>query len=226
MAEHAPTLNNLAVVLWRQNQFAGALNYYDKAMLASPMNTVILNNVAEALNATPAAQKGTPVEKKARRHFDEQDARLQEKMRQTGLLRWGATWVAQNDMDRLLAIQKEADARRAALSNEYDAARGEIERIGKEIEANNRTLRNIEADTWMRDADGRYIRLPYPSIYYELQRDNQRLAGARVELLAKLDSLRAAARQVEEKYPVQRYRGVQQLIGAEGAPAPAEIRSE
>ena len=33
--DHAPTLNNLAVVLWRQNAHPAALGYYDRAVLGA-----------------------------------------------------------------------------------------------------------------------------------------------------------------------------------------------
>ena len=40
------------MVQWRQNQQVAALNSYVQAMLAQPMDVEVLNNVAEALNAT------------------------------------------------------------------------------------------------------------------------------------------------------------------------------
>src|SRR5205085_2309464 len=44
LPDHAPTLNNLGVVEWRQNAAVGALNQYDKAMVAAPASRVILDN--------------------------------------------------------------------------------------------------------------------------------------------------------------------------------------
>ena len=46
---HGPTLNNLAVVDWRQHRYADALARYDQAMVAAPSDPAVLANVAAAL---------------------------------------------------------------------------------------------------------------------------------------------------------------------------------
>ena len=68
-ADHGPTLNNLGVILWRQNQFAAALSWYDQAMAAFPQNREVLDNVAEALHALPDEQKRTAVGIRVARPF-------------------------------------------------------------------------------------------------------------------------------------------------------------
>jgi tetratricopeptide (TPR) repeat protein len=65
---HAPTLNNLAVILWRQNATGGALSSYDQAMQAQPVNKFILDNVAEALGGISEDQrKGQAIQRVMRR---------------------------------------------------------------------------------------------------------------------------------------------------------------
>src|SRR5690606_9331331 len=99
--DHGPTLNNLAVILWRQNQHIGSLNYYDQAMIAAPADREILNNVAEALNALPANYRDNASAKRVLRRFQEQDVQLQAELAKSGLYRWGAAWVNQEQLEEL-----------------------------------------------------------------------------------------------------------------------------
>ena len=85
---HAPSLNNLAVILSKQNQHATALNVYDQAMIASPKNKEVLNNVAEAMYGMPDAVRSTPVAQRVLRRFTEQDEDLAREMQKQGLHRW------------------------------------------------------------------------------------------------------------------------------------------
>src|SRR5439155_24004758 len=87
-ADHAPTLNNLAVILWKQNAQAGAMGYYERALSSAPDSREILDNVAEALNALPAEQRKSTVATKLARHFADRDAALQKNMAERGLYRW------------------------------------------------------------------------------------------------------------------------------------------
>jgi tetratricopeptide (TPR) repeat protein len=101
MADHGPTLNNLAVIAFKQKQWMGALSLYDLAMQGSPRSRTILDNVAEALNAVPPKERTGQQYQKALKRFQEQDVELQKEMLKEGLYRWGANWVPEKQRDEL-----------------------------------------------------------------------------------------------------------------------------
>lgn len=215
---HAPTLNNLAVVLFRQRQYGGAMTYYDQAMQASPNDREILDNVAEALEALDDTAEASTAAQKAARRFRSQDQQLQERMAALGLYRWGATWVNQTQMDRLREAERRIQERLDALAGEFDRAKDAIEEIDEDIESNERSMRQIEATSYVRDRYGGVRRAALPSIYYELQRDTEKLRRDQAALVARQEELRAAAKAAQADVPVPRFSGVQKLIETEGTP--------
>lgn len=225
MSDHAPTLNNLAVVHWRQNQPLPALNYYVQAMLASPLNKEVLNNVAEALNALPQAQRTTTPAKKAFQIFADQDTQLQQKMAESGQYRWGATWVDKAKFEKLQAIERDVQKQLDKMSADFDAIRKKIAGIESDIDSNARRMKSMEETSYTRDAQGNIFRLPLPSRYYDLERENKQLAADRDAEIAKLDALRTAAKLVQQQMPTPKFTSVQQLIGLEGAPLLPPIKT-
>jgi tetratricopeptide (TPR) repeat protein len=218
MKDHAATLNNLAVVLWKQNQQLPAMNAYVQAMLASPLNREILNNVAEALSALPQNHRSSPVAQKCFKIFAEQDTALQEQLARQGLYRWGSTWVDKAQIVKLQEMEKEIGKKLDAMSAEYDDTKKKIGRIEDDIDDNVRRMRAIEATSFARDAQGNVYRLPYPRHYYDLDDDNKKLSADRTALIAHLDELRAGAKKVQQQIPTPRFTGVQQMIGVEQTP--------
>ena len=216
--DHAPTCNNLAVVLWRQNQQMAAMGFYARAMTSSPYHREILNNVAEALNALPQNQRNTVPAQAAFRLFTEQDAVLQEKLAKTGLYRWGSTWVEKQQIDRLMEIEKDVKKQLDALSADFDAASKKISQIDGDIEYNARRMKTIDETSYATDSQGRTVRMSLPPRYYELERANRQLAMDRQEQSSKLETLRATAKQVQQQLPTPRFTAVQRLIGVEGTP--------
>jgi tetratricopeptide (TPR) repeat protein len=216
--DHVPTLNNLAVVLWRQKQPAAAMVRYDRAMMVSPGNKQVLNNVAEALHALPEdARRGTAAQK-ARQRFESQDAQLQAELEPTGWYRWGSTWVNRDQLNQLREAERQIQDRLDALSAQFDDTQAAIRRIESDMEGNARSMRQIEASSYIRDWDGNFIAVPYPPLYYDLQRDNANLVRQREAEVMKLQSLRQAANEVRKQLPVPRYTGAQRPFGPEGAP--------
>ncbi|MGH7178380.1 MAG: hypothetical protein ACREJC_13460, partial [Tepidisphaeraceae bacterium] len=90
--------------------------------------------------------------------------------------------------------------------------------IEREIESTQRSMRQIEAQSFMRDADGRLIRLAYPPVYYDLQRDLQKLQSSLSAQQARLVSLNDEFKKIETQLPRPKFTGVQRLIGPEGMP--------
>lgn len=216
--DHVPTMNNLAVVLWRQKQPAAALVWYDRAMVASPENKQILNNVAEAMNELPQEVARGEAARKTRQRFEAQDRRLQAELEPMGWYRWGATWVNRGQLDELREVERRIQERLDELSARFDETQAEIRRADEDMEINARSMRQIEANSYVRDAEGNFIAIPYPPIYYDLQRDNAGLLHRREQAIARLQELKKAAQQVQKQLPVPRYTGMQQLFGPEGAP--------
>ena len=180
MPDHAATLNNLAVILWRQNAFAGSLNDYDRALLAAPANRQVLDNLAEALNCAPEDHRNTTATKKVVRHFNEQDRVLQDQMARAGMYRWGSTFVARADLDRLKAAEREIEDKLADMSRDFDANAVCLSRIDSDIEYDQKAARRMELDSYGIDpATGRAIRYPLPSGYGDLLRDIAALKGER-----------------------------------------------
>jgi len=216
--DHPPTLNNLAVIYWKQNQQGSALNFYDKAMLAMPNSEAILDNVAEALNALPAAMKNGSTAQKLARRFNDQDAQLQHEMLAKGLYRWGGSYVDQKQMDQIQAIEKEHKDLLSKLATDYDAANAKLSTIDEQIRRNERTMFDIQATSVAVDQFGNVSQVPYPPSYWDAKREVDNLSVQKKDLQAKLEQLRRSAKIEEQKAPVVKYSGIQRIIGEDAAP--------
>jgi Flp pilus assembly protein TadD len=221
--DHGPTLNNLAVILWRQNATMAALNDYDAAMLAAPVSREILDNVAEALNALPENQRKSPVVAKVVRHFKEQDDDLQKKLADRGLVRWGATFVSQAQADKLAAQEREIHSQIDDMSRDFDATQARVNVINQTITSDQNEMHAIEVESLTTDSAGRMVRLPYPLRYSELGQEITSLQAELATKQAHLDELRRDAKLALQKMPVTKYSGIQKIIDVDGMPviAPA-----
>lgn len=216
--DHVATLNNLAVVLWRQKQPAAAMVRYDRAMMVSPRNKHILNNVAEALHALPEDAQRASASQKAKQRFESQDAQLQAELEPTGWYRWGSTWVNRDQLNQLREAERQIQEKLDALAERFDQVQAIIRRIEGDLDGNARSMRQIEANSYIRDLDGNFIAVPYPPIYYDLQRDNANLVRQREAEVSRLQDLRQAAAQIRQQLPVPRYTGAQRPFGPQDAP--------
>ena len=219
LQQHAPTLNNLAVIGARQNQHGPALTIYDQAMQAQPVNKFILDNVADELGTMPEeARKGKAVERVIRR-FTEQDLVLQQQLGPQGWFRWGSTWVDQKQLDALKAAEKEVNAQIATLETEFESNKQRVTEIENRIRTNEQQMRDMEGyRRTYRDKDGRVIFLPLPEAYYDLKRENQNLRDEQGRLQERFNQLREQARRVKQQLPTPKFTGVQQVVGVEGTP--------
>ncbi len=215
---HTPTLNNLGIVLARQNQVTASLGMFDAAMLSSPRNRQVLDNVAEMLNALPDEQRLSPAAQKVARHFTEQDVDLQKQLDAQGLHRWGSTWVTTEQLESLKVAERAMKDKLDQLSANFDAVKGEIANIDRNIDDNDRAMRRLEATSYTRDANGNIYQTSLPATYYQLQDDTTKLHRQRDDQYAKLNQLRGQARQVNQELPVPKYTGMQHLFEADSAP--------
>jgi tetratricopeptide (TPR) repeat protein len=219
--DHAPTLNNLAVILWRQKAIVAALGYYDRALLAAPGSRDILDNIAEALNALPKDQRTSAVAKKLVRHFKEQDDALQKKMLDKGLYRWGADWVTEKELKKLQDDEKAVKDQIKQMETDFNAVQQRIAAIDQQISALNNEMALLDAQTYATDGAGRPVRLPYPPLYFTLGQQVAGLKTERGQRVGDLDRLRKAAKATQAQLPTPKYTGMQKIIDADGLPLPA-----
>jgi Tfp pilus assembly protein PilF len=216
---HAPTLNNLAVVLCRQHQYIPALVNFDAAMLAAPVNKIILDNVAVLFQNLPPDLQKTPVTAKALRHFNEQDQQLAERLARDGLHRYGSLWVSEKDIDQMKQQEKQIKDQLDKLAGDFDATKSRADQLTQNISDNQSTMHRIEADSYITDPrTGAQIAVPYPSAYYDLQRDNDKMSREHDTAVAKLDTLKKQAQDLQNSRPSLKNQGVQLMIGVEGSP--------
>jgi tetratricopeptide (TPR) repeat protein len=215
---HAPTLNNLAVIAWRQKSFVVAMSFYRQAMMATPVAKEILDNVAEALNAVPDENKKAPVVLQAVALFADQDAQLQQAAAQQGQYRWGATWVTAKQLQDLKADEIRVKQQLDAIQSQFDALQQKIGQIDSEIGANQREMDRLEARSTYTDRNGNNIQMPLPDVYYQMRRDNEKLADDKQVLLQQQDALKSRAKQVQQEIPVPKFTGMQNIIGVDGVP--------
>jgi hypothetical protein len=177
--QHAPTHNNLAVILYQTHSQMPALLEYDKAMLADPGNRQILDNVAEALHGLPPAAVKNELAKKVAAHFNEQDAVVQGQMASQGLKRLGSQWVSQAEFARLEAAQAAAQRQQEA-ANTAATLQAQIQQLDQQIAAaqQNMNLLSQQANQQMTQqntgARGRQTQSPQQG-YFQVQQQIQQL---------------------------------------------------
>lgn len=219
--DHAPTLNNLGVLNYRQNQIGAAMTFYAQAMLASPQNKDVLNNVAEALHKLPPDQLTGTQAQRALKAFREQDVALAQQMASQGWYRWGATWVTAVQMEEIRKADAAVKVKVNALQVEFERHKARMISIDREIDDDRADMDRIQGDRLQRDASGRTYVNPLPDIYYRIQQRVNRLIAEKQELVARQRQLEERARGFDAERPKPHYTGFQQLIGVEGAPMPA-----
>lgn len=220
---HGPTLGNLAVTAFRLSQWNLALNSYDQALVAMPLERGLLNNVAEALQSLPDNQKNTPLAKRVQRKFDEQDTLLAQRLAQLAppqgpLFRWGATWVNKTQLDELKALEAKTKSDLDLLAGQYDQLARRLESIDNQIRQNTDDMRRLEAQSYGTDNNGNTIRFALPQVYYTLRQQTETLRGERQQIEGQQAQLRTRARELQKSAPVPKYTGLQQLYAAEAAP--------
>jgi Tfp pilus assembly protein PilF len=216
---HAPTLNNLAVVLWRQHQYLPAIGNFDQAMLSAPVDKLILDNVAVAIQTLPPELAKNAITQKMLRHFNEQDQQLAESMSRQGMRRYGSVWVSEKDIERIKQEEKQTQDKLDQLAGDFDRSRQKIDQLAQTISDNTTQIHRIEANSVAVDPrTGIAAPVPYPSAYYDLVRDNQNAQRDRDAEVSKLDQMKKQAVDLQNSKPSQKNLGVMRLVGVEGTP--------
>ena len=219
LADHGPTHNDLAVILWKTHAQMPGLAEYDKAMLTAPENRTILDNVAEALNALPVEYRKNSLTKKVVEHFNEQDAGLAKKMAENGLYRWGSQWLDEKQYAKLQTAEKEFDAKKDAMQKDYDGVQARLIQIERAIVDEQNLANGILQESVAYDpTTGRPIRYPLPERYYDLIKDIQAMQRERVLKRQQLEMLKKQAAELLKSKPAPKYSGIQRIIDLEGMP--------
>lgn len=215
---HGPTLNNLAVIAWRQNRLTEALTFYRQALDALPVNETIIANCAEAINSLSDDQLQTPLAQRLFQRYVEQDQQLSRVMAEKNLYKWGSRYITNQEKAQIDAQKKEIEEQLNDMADRFNRVEADIQQMGLTIERNTRTLRQIESDSWRRDEEGRLFRLSLPPVYYEIQRENNRLSSLQKQAKNELQRLQTQAHDARRQLPQPPFTGVQQIMGAESAP--------
>ncbi len=218
LTDHSPTLMNLAIINARQKQWSLAAGQVELSMVSSPAVQILVDNAAELYNALPDDIKKSAAGQKLSRRFAEQDELLQSRMAEKQLYRWGAKWVDRPTREKLAQAEDEVKKKIDELQVDFDTAQNRISRIDTQISDNLSSMSAMESASYTRLSDGRYIQLPLPSSYYDLERDNSRLKVEKQEKIKYLDSLRDTAKRVRDQLPTPKYSGILHPIEEDGVP--------
>lgn len=216
--DHAPSLNNAAVTQWQQRAYVPAINNFEKAMRGMPLNATIHDNVAELIHAAPDDVARSAAYKRLVQRFEEDEPRLQSLMAASGWYRWGGTWVNAHQLDQLRQQELQIKQQLDELSREGGEARSRIEQIDAEIAANERNMHSLESNRYFHDAEGRLVRHRLPDLWYDLDRDNERLKSRRQLLVRHLESLDRQAEKVRAQVVLPPYTGRYRLLDVQFAP--------
>ena len=198
---HGPTLNNLAIVQWRQRQYLSAMNSFDGAMLALPVNQLILENVAGAIAFLPAEFQTNPAAGKMVQHFKQQEKLLADQMARQGMRRFGSVWVTEKQLQQMKLDEKRMLDALDRLSVDFDRTTQRVRQLDQNI-----------SDEMSAISAG------FQAINFNLDGDVARIQSERNISVARLDSIKRQADELEASRPSNQNRGVQIMFRAESTP--------
>lgn len=224
---HAPSHNNIAVILWQTRATMPALAEYEKAMAAQPGNQQVLDNVAQALAELPAPAARSELARRVAKRFAEQDAALQKVMAGRGFRRVGTQWVTTQDHEALQASTAAAQEQVAALKKEAAEIPTRLAQIESDIAQKTSTMNAIAQERSGVTSRGQVAVRNLPRRYSDLKQEVEALMAERAikkRRLEQLPKLMNDARQTLESAaaPAAAPAAGQKLIDASGVPgAPA-----
>ncbi|MGN6726324.1 MAG: tetratricopeptide repeat protein [Tepidisphaeraceae bacterium] len=215
---HSPTSYDLAVILAKQKQWGPACGAMEQALAATPGVRFLLDATAELLHLIPPERRHITAAQRLSKLFFAQDAVLQKQMAAQKLYRWGAGWVDQATHDKLQQQIADTEQKIKDLQADFDKSQARLNAIDQQTSANDATLRQIEAHSFVVMPDGTTIHTPYPQAYFDLKSQNVQLRNERIDVGTRIDALRLSARQTRAQLPQPTYSGVLTLIEEDGVP--------
>ncbi len=216
---HAPTLNNLAITLFRMNQRIPAMSVYDQAMAAKPQDVRILTNVAEALHVLAGNELSGDIVKRATKRFNDQESLLESEMLTQGYKRWGSGYISREEYDRFDQEAKQNEEKIAANQNAQTKINLQRQSIQQSIEQDQESMRRLEnSRLGATDSQGRPVLLPLPQEYYDLQNDVRRLTRESGDLHLQLLLLQKETAREQRNDSAKKYSGIQTPFGEDGTP--------
>jgi hypothetical protein len=127
--------NNLAVIFFMQKNPAGGLQHYAKALQIAPDSRVLLDNIAEALNAYLAGRgdKNGMAYKSLAKQYEPAESRMEETLGKLGFVRWGSTWVTRDKHARLAQYQEDIRRQMGELDTQYATAQKSLASLDAQI---------------------------------------------------------------------------------------------
>ena len=226
---HAPTLNNLGVLVFRQKFTPAALASFTQAMQASPFNRIVLDNVAEALHAVRKDESDASPVIAAAQMFVEEDRHLQKTQAAKGLYRWGSTWVTSAQLQELNIEEQTIQQKLAVLQTDYDATQSDITTDDATIAQDRQSMIALQQEQWVpqqpvfsgptvNQQPMQVQQQPLPQAYYDDQAEINRLTDSRQRSVRHLDELNIHANKIKQEISTPMYTGLLRLIGPEGTP--------
>jgi len=128
-------------------------------------------------------------------------------------------WVSDHDLEQIKQQEKQIQDKLDQLAGDFDKAKGRAAELNQSISDNQTEMHRIEANSYVTDPrTGAVTQVPYPSAYYDLAHDNDKMTRERDADLGKLDAMKKQAQDLQNSKPSIKNQGVQLMIGVEGTP--------
>lgn len=224
MPDSAAAHNNIAVILWKTRAQMPAMLEFDKAMLASPSNQTVLDNVSEALHSLPKEFQKSELTKRVVSNFNLQDSALQRQMAQRGLYRWGSQWLSQQEFALIQQQQKAVQDKIDDYQKQFDDNQQKLLQAAQTIDSDQQLMRQMEAQSFQVDpVSGQIVRFPLPQRYYDLQHDQELLKVEMNSRQRQQGELQRLAADQRSRLPQPQYNGVVKIFDVEGLSAGPKI---
>lgn len=225
LPSHWPSVHNLAVLQWRQRAQAAALENFSRAMAGMPLVPLIHDNVLEVANAMTPEMRQSQAGSQLLSRLKTDELRLQGEMEKEDRYRWGSQWVTGSQLEKLKQEQAKMEAQLAQLSKDYAVIDQAVSDIDDQIARNENDINAVESRVWTRDDNGQVVVGERPTVWYDLQREHDRLKDRRQRLVRDRDSVRRQADQLRASAPTPPYSGRLELLSQANAPVFSRIKS-
>ena len=214
--QHAPTLNNLAVIQAELGHPERATRLLADAATASPGSQQVLDNASELLRLLQNRRDGNV--ERLERVVAPQEIQLRQDMEAAGWFRWGSAWVDAEQMETLTAATEAVEKRVAEIEKQQQDVTDEIATTDATIRSIQSARKAMEEQTLKVDENGNLVRLPLPAAHSQLSAELTRLETSRSRLAEEVETLSASIREARQEIPQPTFTGRLEAVGADGVP--------